>query len=181
MNDNADQHWSFSRMVWDGFAQWLPATTLMCFLQSALSVLITDSIRAWPSSGNPWLKVVGAALVFSFFNTYLIHCSVRYGAWRVWLLGGATLAGIVAGVWLLWFNWHKARSPGSFSPSPAIAVAATLLLIGWAVVLKFRHWTFVPLRERRRRAGQCLRCGYSLAGLSPGLTCPECGGSPDDA
>lgn len=22
MNDNADQHWSFSRMVWDGFAQW---------------------------------------------------------------------------------------------------------------------------------------------------------------
>jgi len=29
--------------------------------------------------------------------------------------------------------------------------------------------------SRRRRRGQCLACGYELAGLAPGSVCPECG------
>jgi len=31
-----------------------------------------------------------------------------------------------------------------------------------------RHW-------RRLRHGRCVRCGYDLSGLNPGLACPECG------
>jgi hypothetical protein len=30
---------------------------------------------------------------------------------------------------------------------------------------------------RRRRMGQCAKCGYDRAGLAPGAVCPECGGA----
>lgn len=180
MNYDADRHWPF-RIVWEGFAQWLPASTLVCIILSAVCIFMADSTRVWASAGvtpgSSWLIALGAAALLTFFNSYLIHCSVRFGAWRVWPLGAAVLAGIAAGVWFLWFNWHKARPPGPFSPSPTVVAAAALPLIGWGVVLKFRYWTLVPLRERRLRAGECVHCGYSLAGLSPGLACPECGGA----
>lgn len=178
MSHNAVQHWSFSRLVWDGFAQWLPASVLMCFVLGAVSVLMASlPVPLVPRFGS--FSV--APVIFATANSCLVYASAKDRPWRIWVLGGTVLAGVATGVWFLWFNWHKARSPGPFSLSPAIVAAAALLLIGWAIALKFRHWTFVPLRERRLRAGQCVHCGYSLAGLSPGLTCPECGESPDDA
>lgn len=35
-------------------------------------------------------------------------------------------------------------------------------------------WRTVRAR-RRRRAGRCVRCGYDVRGLAPGVVCPECG------
>jgi hypothetical protein len=48
-------------------------------------------------------------------------------------------------------------------------------LAGCALLTGFVGYARGPLRvKRRRRRGQCVHCGYSLAGL-PEPRCPECG------
>jgi hypothetical protein len=44
----------------------------------------------------------------------------------------------------------------------------------WFVVLS----PFGYVRRRRLKRGQCVRCGYPLAGLPPRTPCPECGTIP---
>ncbi len=70
-----------------------------------------------------------------------------------------------------------ARFPGS---GDAAGVERTVIVRLWVPVILFGVWPLLcffrgPLRRARRRAaGRCLRCGYSLSGLSE-TRCPECG------
>ena len=51
-----------------------------------------------------------------------------------------------------------------------------LSLIGntiWVVLRSPFRW--LACRRQLRLVGHCHRCGYDLAGLSPGAACPECG------
>ncbi|HXE52594.1 MAG TPA: hypothetical protein VN541_06230 [Tepidisphaeraceae bacterium] len=66
-------------------------------------------------------------------------------------------------------QWHQVRDrfTRAFPLWPAAAVLALFPI----------RWSFVVLRQRRRRKNnQCLACGYSLTGNTSGV-CPECGTS----
>lgn len=71
-----------------------------------------------------------------------------------------------------WFSPRASRSVGNFVSVPLWPV---IVLVATPSVLVL---TRLPSKSRRRRAAQCLECGYDLAGLKPGsgrLVCPECG------
>lgn len=81
-------------------------------------------------------------------------------------------------------------APGRYLPTYLVrALPVRPIWIGVAVntlVYSLLAWGFwqVPLAIRRRRrksAGRCTRCGYSLAGLGKDAMCPECGAAPKQA
>ena len=83
------------------------------------------------------------------------------------------------------FQWHGVMAYGRQLDKPSILIPYLPLWPGFALntlfyaALAWGAWQLpLALRRRRRRVrGQCVRCGYDLAGLPKGSQCPECGPS----
>lgn len=103
-------------------------------------------------------------------------------AHRPWSMG--SVPGRIAWTWCLDASWHRVGvrvewlgAPFSPQQPDSLAVAGwwPVLIVGLGA-LWFLH---ADHRARRRAAsGACPSCGYSMAGLAHGATCPECGPSP---
>lgn len=70
-----------------------------------------------------------------------------------------------------WFSPWKSWGPGQFVSGPLWPVI--VVVAGPSALVLTR----LMAKLRRRRAGQCLECGYDLSGLkvASGVVCPECG------
>lgn len=64
-----------------------------------------------------------------------------------------------------------------FGGSLSVATPLWLPALVFALPAAFLWWRDSPGRRRRRamRRNECVACGYSLAGITPGSECPECG------
>jgi hypothetical protein len=96
--------------------------------------------------------------------------TVGFSAERRWPRGGVS-AGMPRreGPFIWWFDAGGVAGTGG----------------GWAYltvplwvpgVLAGAGWALARVRDRKRSAGLCARCGYARAGLAAGAPCPECGG-----
>ncbi|MGH7133343.1 MAG: hypothetical protein ACREJO_15525 [Phycisphaerales bacterium] len=72
------------------------------------------------------------------------------------------------------FTWDRENYPGVTYTKIFVPLWAPALVI--AVPTAWLWWRDRASR-RRMLAGQCVKCGYDLAGLG-GKPCPECGGIP---
>lgn len=69
------------------------------------------------------------------------------------------------------FTWPSVVRPtGGLSVTVPLWMPFVLLAVLTSVL-----WYVDRTTARRRRAGQCLKCGYDRAGLAAGARCPECG------
>jgi hypothetical protein len=93
--------------------------------------------------------------------------------------------------WDTWLGWSFSRSPelstntterraGVFVLSLSDYYGSGAMVTLWPIPLMLWPPAALLLRSgyvahRRATAGACTKCGYSLAGLTSGVPCPECG------
>ncbi len=96
----------------------------------------------------------GATDEFAFYDDFRARAGWRTGLGVPGWLAGLRWPGSVIPVWPIW--WGLLANAALYGS----VAAACLMAPRWV------------RRSMRRRRGQCVRCGYDLAGLR---VCPECG------
>ncbi len=148
---------------------------LFNFAAAASLVLWAAALGMWARSyttADSWVRLSSNGTVIFEFEIHSQNGRIGY---EVSSYGGATAPG--------WRHvsrdsvittppyWFTAHGPPHGSESYAdLAIYTGVLPLWWFVRRHFGTLT------RRRRAGQCLECGYDLR-ASPGR-CPECGTVP---
>jgi hypothetical protein len=155
-------------------------------LLTALSLLLcVAAVVLWARSGRGGdCFSRGKVLTSGSDGVRISVCQARWTRGRIRLLGGDVFyypnpaAAPVAGRSAHW-DWAR-LGPGDsccWDDSGGVALPAWLPAAIFAAPVLARVPGFA-LRRRRRRSGQCLRCGYDLR-ATPGR-CPECGAGAGD-
>ncbi|MEK6703288.1 MAG: hypothetical protein AABZ53_13575 [Planctomycetota bacterium] len=73
-----------------------------------------------------------------------------------------------------WWAWGSRRSAWEGGTAYSVWPLAPVLLVTGVVLFRPSHRMVT-----RARNNQCLGCGYSRAGITPEVPCPECGMGPN--
>ncbi|HET6247117.1 MAG TPA: hypothetical protein VFE47_05400 [Tepidisphaeraceae bacterium] len=80
--------------------------------------------------------------------------------------------------WLAWEFYKDSKSPDStlrlFRQAPVAATMTCLVFSATYVPLMWLMIRYLNVGRRRKKNGECVKCGYSLRGNVSGI-CPECG------
>lgn len=89
--------------------------------------------------------------------------ALRYGPWFpgvVWIALSTAIAAFIGGI----------LTPPNDGPFLSMAISISVY-----VLASLQRGAIGWRRYRQPPAGMCESCGYNLAGLAPGVPCPECG------
>jgi hypothetical protein len=148
-------------------------------------------VRCYWATDSVWMRCGGiTATVMTARNGCLLHCTgggdvERPG--RHWYRDSTEPSDMIRGNWGFWtlskphvllgvITWGRFSGASEWGMSiliPYWLLACVAAAAGAGPLMIARR---LHRRERRRRAGQCVRCGYDLRATPD--RCPECGTNP---
>lgn len=141
-------------------------------LSAGLTLLILFALSAkwWFGYGTKaWLADLGDGTLYTQ--------AITPNAWNRPLIGwcgginvNRTASGSSESWMWTWWTWGVRNAIGDNGRAYTVWPLAPLMTLGGAAIFWPAHRTF-----RRFRKNQCIRCGYSRAGLTAQCICPECG------